>query len=96
VIESDERSKARRAALERECASVGGSEPPRSVLLEGPHVVDEVLAHAERSGAELVALSTHGSGGWKSALLGSVTSKLMRSSRVPLFLVPVRSESTAR
>jgi nucleotide-binding universal stress UspA family protein len=45
-----------------------------------------IAALAESMGADLIALATHGYGGLKRALLGSVADKVLRSSSVPLLV----------
>ncbi len=45
-----------------------------------------IAALGEGLGADLVALATHGYGGLKRALLGSVADKVLRSSSVPLLV----------
>jgi nucleotide-binding universal stress UspA family protein len=48
---------------------------------------DEILDHAAQKEIDLVAMSTHGRGGVKRFLLGSVAEKLLRHSPKPIFLV---------
>lgn len=46
-----------------------------------------IVGEAERRGAGLVVISTHGRGGFSRAWLGSVTSELLRTMRVPILVV---------
>jgi nucleotide-binding universal stress UspA family protein len=46
-----------------------------------------ILALADSSKSDLVALSTHGRGGVERLLFGSVADKVIRSAKVPLFLL---------
>jgi len=48
--------------------------------------VAAISTWAERHGADLIALATHGYGGATRFLLGSVADKLLRSATVPLFV----------
>lgn len=48
---------------------------------------------AEDRGADLIALATHGYGGLKRTVLGSVADKLLRSSRLPLLLMRPLAEA---
>jgi len=48
---------------------------------------EEILDHAAQKDIDLVAMSTHGRGGVKRWLLGSVAEKLLRHSPKPIFLV---------
>jgi len=45
-----------------------------------------IAAVADKLGADLIALATHGYGGLKRALLGSVADKVLRSSPLPLLV----------
>ena len=45
-----------------------------------------IAAIADKLGADLIALATHGYGGLKRALLGSVADKVLRSSPLPLLV----------
>jgi nucleotide-binding universal stress UspA family protein len=55
-------------------------------LLDGP-VAATLVGHAERSGARLIVMTTHGRGGFERIWLGSVAEEMLRMSRVPLLLV---------
>lgn len=48
--------------------------------------VAAIVAQAERQGADLIALATHGYGGATRLLLGSVADKLLRTATVPLLV----------
>jgi nucleotide-binding universal stress UspA family protein len=55
---------------------------------EGHVIIEEspaagILHFAERVGADLIAMSTHGSGGVSRLVLGSVTDKVVRGARIP-------------
>ena len=50
--------------------------------------MDEIVRHLEASGADLVALGTHGPGLLKRALIGSVASGVARRAPCPVLLVP--------
>ncbi|MBP2647831.1 MAG: UspA domain protein [Gemmatimonadetes bacterium] len=51
-----------------------------------PDPVAAIAAHAERHGADVIALATHGYGGATRFLLGSVADKLLRTATVPLLV----------
>ena len=51
------------------------------------HPVDAILETAEKRGADLIVLGTHGRGGAKRLLLGSVTENVVRQSPAPVFVV---------
>jgi len=49
--------------------------------------VDAIIEHAEGRGVDLVVMGTHGRGGIKRYLLGSVTERVLRSTDVPVLVV---------
>lgn len=51
------------------------------------HPVDAILEAADRGGAELIVMGTHGFGGVKKLLMGSVAHGVFQSSGIPLFTV---------
>jgi nucleotide-binding universal stress UspA family protein len=53
---------------------------------EGP-VAEEILAYAESTGADLIAMSTHGRSGISRWLMGSVADKVLHGARVPVLLI---------
>ena len=57
-----------------------------SELCEGP-VADAILECAERVGANLIVMSTHGRSGVARWLLGSVAEKIVRGAHLPVLLV---------
>lgn len=58
-------------------------------LIEGaPHV--EIVNQAEKEKAELIVLGTHGRGGLASAILGSVTERVIHRATCPVLVVPDR------
>jgi nucleotide-binding universal stress UspA family protein len=56
-------------------------------LFEGP-VVTRILDEAERLPADLIVIGTHGASGFEHLMLGSVTEKLLRKARCPVWTVP--------
>ncbi len=50
-------------------------------------VVGSILQHAEEFGADLVLLSTHGQGGMRDLLVGSIAQQTLRRGRLPVLLV---------
>ncbi len=58
----------------------------RSVVRYG-HAADEILDHARAGGVDMIAMSTHGRGGIRRWVLGSVAETVVRHSPVPVLLV---------
>lgn len=57
------------------------------VVVEGTPV-REILRQTERMPADLLVMGTHGRSGFEALFLGSVTEKVLRSTRVPVLTVP--------
>lgn len=57
------------------------------VVVEGTPV-REILRQAEQMPADLLVMGTHGRSGFEALFLGSVTEKVLRSTRVPVLTVP--------
>jgi nucleotide-binding universal stress UspA family protein len=73
-------------------ARAGGAARLDTALVEnfGGRVADAIVAQAKRWRADLIVMGTHGRRGMKRALLGSDAELVVRSSRVPVLLVPGR------
>lgn len=48
--------------------------------------VDEILSFARQPGADWIAMSTHGRGGLRRAVMGSVTEEVLHRTKVPLLI----------
>ncbi len=58
-----------------------------TTILEG--AADErIISYSREHGVDLVVISTHGYGGVKRFLLGSITDRVIRSCEVPVLVVP--------
>ena len=57
-----------------------------SVMREGP-VPDTILAVAEETHADVIAMSTHGRSGIQRWLMGSVADKVVHDSHIPVMLI---------
>ena len=64
--------------------------PLHYVTAESPSVQEEVLLQTSRLSADLVVMGTHGRSGFNRLFLGSVAEKTLRTSRVPVLVVPPR------
>jgi nucleotide-binding universal stress UspA family protein len=58
------------------------------VLVEGSPG-EEIVAHADDDGCDLIVMGTHGRGGIDRLLLGSVAERVVRTSEVPVLTVRV-------
>jgi len=57
----------------------------RTAVIEGIPAMD-VIAYADEHDADVIAMSTHGYGGLKRLLLGSVADKVLRGTHRPVLL----------
>lgn len=55
-------------------------------IAEGPPA-DKIVDYAEASGIDLIIMSTHGRGGVRRFLVGSVTDKVIRSTALPVLVI---------
>jgi nucleotide-binding universal stress UspA family protein len=62
-----------------------------ALLVRGPTVVT-TLAQAEKLGAELIVVGSHGHGAIYDVLVGSYSAGVLRGSSVPVLVVPTREE----
>ncbi len=58
-----------------------------TTILEGA-ADEQIISYSREHGVDLVVISTHGYGGVKRLLLGSVTDRVIRSCEVPVLVVP--------
>lgn len=59
------------------------------LVTESSDVHSEILAHADRLGAGLIVVGTHGRGAVERLFLGSVAERVLRKSRCPVVTVPM-------
>lgn len=64
----------------------GQPETVEALVVEG-HPVQAIVETARRIQASLLILGTHGRRGWRRALLGSVTERVLRETTIPLLVV---------
>jgi nucleotide-binding universal stress UspA family protein len=58
----------------------------RTIVSTG-NAADEIIKAIEDSGADLLAMSTHGRSGLRKLAFGSVTDKVLHRSRIPVLMV---------
>jgi universal stress protein E len=59
-------------------------------ILQGDEPIDQLMRYAEAEAVDLVVMGTRGDSVFVRAMLGSLTSEMLRRSRLPLLLVPPR------
>jgi nucleotide-binding universal stress UspA family protein len=57
-------------------------------VTEAPVVAKEILLQADRVGADLIVVGTHGRSGFDRLVFGSVAEKVLRTSKLPVMTVP--------
>lgn len=67
-------------------AEAAGLDTVRTVRVGTPH--REIVAYADDVAADVIVVGTHGRSGLSRALLGSVAARVMRTSPVPVLVVP--------
>jgi nucleotide-binding universal stress UspA family protein len=67
----------------------GPSLPVRTRVVVAPRAAAAILRQAEFLGSDLIALATHGHGGLRRLLLGSVADKVIRAAPVPVLVAHV-------
>lgn len=72
---------------ERVAELVAAGTRARPLMVQAP-AGDAILEHAERLGAELVVIGSHGHGKLRKLLAGSVADRVIRGARVPVVVVP--------
>lgn len=60
-----------------------------ALLIRGP-TADTILREAQRLQSDLIVMATHGHGAVFDLLVGSVSHAVLRGTRIPVMLVPVR------
>jgi nucleotide-binding universal stress UspA family protein len=65
------------------------------MVVDGSSPAARIVDAAERIGADLIVMGTHGRTGFERLLLGSVTEKVLRTTRRPVVTVPPPSVSTS-
>lgn len=75
----------------REFAAEHASGIAASVRVVKALPVEGILAAAAETGADLIAMGTHGRSGFNRLMLGSVTERILRASPVPVLTVHPRS-----
>ena len=58
------------------------------------HAGREIVRLAEEWGADLIVIATHGEGGWRHALFGSVAERVVRAAPCPVVTVPPPAPAT--
>jgi len=82
--------------------AMAGAGEPEARSVDGAQVVygespaDAIAGYAVASKADLIVMGTHGVGGFRHMILGSVTETVLRQVDCPVLTVPPRAQSTAR
>jgi nucleotide-binding universal stress UspA family protein len=74
--------------VRRFCEPVVGAAVSLEIVIAEGAPATQIVRHAEEMPADLLAMGTHGHGGFERLFLGSVTEKVIRSVRCPVLTVP--------
>ncbi len=75
--------------LDQVVGRLAGREVTKAIVA-GPNAAEEIVVYAEANDVTMIAMSTHGRSGVGRWLIGSITDKVVRSSPVPVLVVPTR------
>ena len=84
-----------RKVLDRAESALAGTGVDATVSISGrtlSSVADTILEQAQRTGADLIVLGTHGRRGLTRVLMGSDAELVMREAKVPVLLVHAKSD----
>lgn len=79
---------AAQAELQKRLPAYGEGLELSPVVIAGGDTADEIVAYAEKHGADLIAMATHGRTGFRHMVLGSVTEDVVRKSKIPVMVLP--------
>ena len=73
--------------LENVAATLRNNGVDVKTMIAVGHAAEEIIKAAQKTGANVIAMSTHGYSGVKRWALGSVADKVLHSSEIPVLLV---------
>jgi nucleotide-binding universal stress UspA family protein len=76
--------------LEKVAATLRDKKISVKTMVSVGHAAEEIIKAAHETGANLIAMSTHGYSGVKRWALGSVADKVLHISEIPVLLVRVK------
>lgn len=77
-------------------SSSGVRTAPGTQVVYGASPADAIAGFAAASNVDLIVMGTHGVGGFRHLILGSVTETVLRQVDCPVLTVPPRAQSNAR
>ena len=96
VVEHEEQDAATRMKkhLERFCSRLGNENScsmrvEKILVIEGTSPAEEIVKQSAAMGADVIVIGAHAQSSIMEALLGSTTSKVIRKSSIPVFVVQV-------
>jgi len=58
-----------------------------NILVERGNPVEQILAQADATNADLIVMGTHGQGTFKDAMMGSTARRVLRRSKIPVLVI---------
>jgi len=87
-IDNAERIKHAREELKEHAAKLGAGVDVSCAVIEGSPVSNTIADYAAKEGFDLLTIASHGRGGFKRMLLGSVAETLLRHATIPVIVFP--------
>lgn len=84
-----------RGLADAQCRAVDAAGVDLAVEVVEAHPVEAIVDRARTLRADLIVMGTHGAGGFRHFVLGSVTEKVLRRAPCPVLTVPPRAVETA-
>lgn len=82
---------ARALLAKAEAAARAANVPCRSLSVISDHPAEAITAAVHKEGSDAIVIASHGRRGFKGALLGSVTQKVLQAATVPVVVAAVES-----
>lgn len=74
-------------------AVAGQGHRVENLLVEGEPVAERILEAVETVGADVLVMSTHGRGGFRRWVFGSIADKVLQQAAVPVLLIRAEEEA---
>ena len=87
-VASEFREEHRRVQAHADALREAGIEA-KALLIKGP-IIETVLSEAQRFGAEVLIVGSHGFGALYDLLVGSSSRGILKDTKIPVLVVPVR------
>lgn len=94
VKEVSELKEELKAALDKAMDTLNKAEVEAEQKVRYGKIAEQILSEASSGGHDMIVVGSHGVGGIRQFILGSVSTELVKRSRIPLLVVRVRESET--